>query len=139
MGTSEIVVLDVSVGYALSVQCEDTQYGLAEQCELDQCVMFILAQEVFGDVAVQPLQYTVSAVDGRRTTTGCAGNRESQLGQGLHQLEATRLVHQALQEPALAVEQVHSISCTESQNIGVEELQRNRFTGPGIDGVKYDR
>ena len=139
MGTSKIVVFDVSVGYALSVQSEDTQYGLAEQCEFDQCIMFILAQKVFGYVTVQPLQYTVSAVDGRRTTTGCTGNRESQLGLGLHQLEATRLVHQAFQQFALTVEQVHPVSCTESLEVGVEELHRNRSAGPGVDGVKYDR
>ena len=139
LGTSKVVVLDVSVGYALSVQSEDTQYGLAEQCELDQCIMFILAQEVFCYVTVQPLQYTVSAVDGCRTTAGCTGTGEAQLGQGLHQLKATRLVHQALQEFALTVEQIHPISCAKSLAVGVEELQRNRFAGPGVGGVEYDR
>ena len=139
MGTSKIVVLDVPVGYALLVQSEDTQYDLAEQCELDQCIIFILAQEVFGYVTVQPFQYAVSAVDGRRTTAGCIGIGDAQLGQGLDQLKATRLVHQAFQEFALTLEQVHPVSCAKSVEVRVEELQRNRSTCPGVDGVEYDR
>ena len=139
LGTSKIVMLDVSVGYALSVQSEDTQYGLAEQCELDQCIMFILAQEVFCYVTVQPLQYTVSAFDGCRTTAGCTGTGEAQFGQRLDQLKATRLVHQTFQEFALTDEQVHPVSYAQSLEVGVEELQRNRSAGPGVGGVEYDR
>ena len=139
MGTSKIVVLDISVGYAFPMQGKYTQGGLAQQRELDPCVIFVLAQEVLGYVAVQPLQYTISASDCRRTSRRCTRNGQWQLGQGLHQLKATRLVHQAFQEFALTIEQVHTVSCTESLKVGVEEFQRNRSACMRVDGVKYDR